>query len=147
MNIEYSERVLQGYEQLKLSRIKSHFKRDQDWIYTEVNHPEWIINRVIAICKFRPLAYRLIGDFPVEENPRISYKVPTWEDNIGYCGDELGSYCCCSDLPAALDSLGEYSSVAAKQIWELSERLQIPLGQYAEVVFSRMIEAEGVKVG
>lgn len=146
MNIEYSKNVLDDQELIKLNRIKNHFKQDQDWIYSEVNHPEWIINRVIAICKFRPLAHGLVSDFPSEEEPRRSYKVTVYEDDIGYCGEAFGNFCYCHDLAAGLDSLGEYSSLAAGQIWSLSERLHIPLGEYAEVVFPRMIEQDGVRI-
>lgn len=149
---EYPEWVLKKAKQIGLNRIKQHFAVDnrQSWVYSEVNHPEWIINRVIAICRYRPDALGLIADFPCsvpDGAHRKDFKVAIWDDNLGYCGDLMGEFDYCSDVKAELERLDEYSSVAASEIWRLSESLGIPLGEYASVVFEKMIGADGVKVG
>ena len=133
---------------LGLRRVKSHFKSDEDWIYSEVSHPEWVINRVLAICKWRPLSLGLIGDFPCEASQNVirqDYKVAVWDDNIGYCGDLIGEFNYCRDLGSIFAELGEYAPIAATQIWEISERLSIPLADYAPTIFSQMICRIGVK--
>ena len=131
-------------------RIKNHFKRDEDYFYTENPKPEWLINRVIAICKYRPDALGIVYDYP-DQQDGISVSVDI--DDIGYCGDRIGTFNYCSSMESLKEAFckikdysgNDYSEMAASQIWELSEKLSIPLGKYAAIVFERMINRKGVK--
>ena len=143
--------------------MKNLFRQKDDWLYTEPkchytdgfrawgaeDRAKFLINRVIATYKFAPNKIGLIYENPEGDGYSVSVDV----DDLGYCGDRIGTFNYCEDIQASLAMLESvktiqginvnYRQEAAAQIWELSERLEIPLGEFAEVVFSSMIRKEG----
>jgi hypothetical protein len=84
---------------------------------------EWLINRVIAECKWHPNNLGVVS-----ENPEPDGKsVRVWEDDIGYCGPEIGVFDYTGNLELAPPE-------AVPIIFGISARLDIPLGDMALVL-------------
>ncbi|MEM9263963.1 MAG: hypothetical protein AAGA46_00390 [Cyanobacteria bacterium P01_F01_bin.13] len=128
---------------LSLCRIRKEFRRESKipWIYTESPDQRWLINRTIATCKYRPDAWGVVSDYPVN-----GYRASVWVDNFGCSRDLIGVFDYCENLSESIKKLGQYAQMAASRIWELSEDLDIPLAEHAEVIFSAMIQHKGVQI-
>ncbi|MEO0868532.1 MAG: hypothetical protein AAFY17_08800 [Cyanobacteria bacterium J06642_11] len=145
--------------------MKQYFREKDNFIYTESHchyadefriwrtedKAKFLINRVIALYWFSPNKIGL-----VYENPETDgYSVSVDTDNLGYCGNRIGTFDYCENLVASLSKLESvmttkgvavnYRQEAASQIWELSEKLNIPLGEFAEPVFAAMVRREGIE--
>ena len=82
---------------------------------------EWLINHVIATCKFTPNHLGLVFEQPEPDGKSVR----VCEDNLGYCGDDIGVF----DYTDRLDTAAP--SEAVRKIFEISARLDIPLGDMA----------------
>jgi hypothetical protein len=76
---------------------------------------EWLINHAVAEYKFNNIGL-------VSENPEDDGKsVRVWENDLGYCGNEIGVF-------DYTDDLGDIPPGAVPTILRVSNALDIPLG-------------------
>jgi hypothetical protein len=86
---------------------------------------EWLINHAVAEYKFNNIGL-------VSENPEDDGKsVRVWEDDIGYCGIEIGVFDYTGDL-------GAIPSGAVPTIFRVSNALDIPLRDM-EPILQRLV--------
>ena len=121
--------------------MQQHFQESDNFIY-RYRSAAFLINRVIAIYRYCPNKWGLVAENPEDDGKSVT----VWDDNLGYCGDVIGTFDYTPNLKESLTGLGEHGQPAAAQIWQLSETLEIPLGDFAQTIFGTMIERDGVPV-
>lgn len=78
---------------------------------------EWLINHVVAEYRFRPNNIGLVSENPEDDGKSVR----VWENDLGYCGNEIGVFDYTGDL-------GAIPPGAVPAIFRVSNALDIPLG-------------------
>ena len=92
--------------------------------------PEWLINRVIAEHEFTPDNFGIVNDAPEPDGKSVR----VWHNiGNGEKGEDFGPFDYTNNLMGA-------SAAAVRDIFELSARLDIPLGDMALTLRAAALE-------